>query len=97
MRSLLEIQEEVKNLELMLKTMSNTIKSIAGYEMKHPLNHKRIKAPISGTLYQFRDNNTNFGVISTADDDKDDIKQWVKTKLQNGGITNYGKAEYYNR
>jgi len=37
-----------------------------------------IVASESGTLYQFRHNNTNYGIIAHATDNKDSIKAWVK-------------------
>lgn len=43
---------------------------------------EEIKAPVSGTIFQFRDNNTNYGVISHEKDSKDSIKSWLKTKLK---------------
>lgn len=39
----------------------------------------RITSPSSGTIFQFRDNLTYYGVLSHKDDNKDDIKAWVKT------------------
>lgn len=42
-----------------------------------------IYAANSGTIYQFRDNNTNYGVISSESDNKDSIKAWVKAKIKN--------------
>ena len=36
-----------------------------------------IKAPCSGTLFQFRDNCINYGVIAHEYDNKDSIKEWV--------------------
>lgn len=36
-----------------------------------------IKAPCSGTLFQFRNNCTNYGVIAHEYDNKDSIKEWV--------------------
>ncbi len=35
------------------------------------------KAPCSGKLFQFRHNNTNYGVIANENDSKDAIKDWV--------------------
>lgn len=42
--------------------------------------YERLSAPSSGTLFQFRDKNTNYGVISNASDDKASIKAWVRAK-----------------
>lgn len=39
-----------------------------------------IKAPCSGTVFIFRNNNTNYAVISSERDNKDSIKAWVKKK-----------------
>lgn len=36
-----------------------------------------IKAPCAGTLFQFRNNNTNYGVIAHESDSKDSIKAWA--------------------
>lgn len=36
-----------------------------------------IKAPCAGTLFQFRNNCTNYGVIAHESDNKDSIKAWV--------------------
>lgn len=41
---------------------------------------EEIKATVSGTIFQFRDNNTNYGVIAHEQDDKDSIKAWVKAR-----------------
>lgn len=41
---------------------------------------QEIKAPVSGVIFQFRDNNTNYGVISHEQDNKDSITAWVKTR-----------------
>ncbi len=37
-----------------------------------------VKAGVSGTLYQFRMNNTNYGVIGHRTDRKEAIKEWMK-------------------
>lgn len=39
---------------------------------------KQITAPVSGTIFQFRDNNINYGVIGYEKDGRDAIKKWVK-------------------
>lgn len=41
---------------------------------------EEIKAPVSGVLFQFRDNNTNYGVIAHEKDNKDAIKSWIKAR-----------------
>ena len=41
---------------------------------------EEIKAPVSGVIFQFRDNNTNYGVIAHEQDNKDSIKSWVKAR-----------------
>lgn len=61
---------------------------LAAYYQKNGGFHRRslarerkmeeIKAEVSGTIFQFRDNNTNYGVISQEHDNKDTIKAWVK-------------------
>ena len=42
--------------------------------------YKELIAPVDGTLFQFRDNNTFYGVIAYKGDNKDAIKTWVKTR-----------------
>ena len=37
----------------------------------------KIKAPCAGTLFQFRNNCTNYGVIAHESDNKDSIKAWA--------------------
>lgn len=39
-----------------------------------------ITAPCAGTVFQFRNNNTNYGVIGHEKDNKDSIKAWVIKK-----------------
>ena len=39
---------------------------------------QKIKTKYSGTIFQFRDNNTNYGVVSHGADTKEAIKAWVK-------------------
>ena len=39
---------------------------------------KEVTAPVDGVLFQFRDNNTNYGVIAHESDNKDSIKAWIK-------------------
>ena len=39
---------------------------------------KDVKAPVSGVIFQFRDNKINYGVIAHKQDNKDSIKSWVK-------------------
>lgn len=41
---------------------------------------KKLIAPVDGTLFQFRDNNTFYGVIAYKGDNKEAIKTWVKTR-----------------
>lgn len=41
---------------------------------------EEIKASVSGVIFQFRDNNTNYGVISHEKDNKDSIKAWLKAR-----------------
>lgn len=47
---------------------------------KEKLVYMEIKAPVDGKLFQFRNNNTNYGVIAHKYDNKDSIKDWVKSK-----------------
>lgn len=37
-----------------------------------------LKAPSSGTIFQFRHNNMNYGVISIETDSRESIKAWIK-------------------
>lgn len=37
-----------------------------------------VKSPVSGTIFQFRDNNTNYGVIAQEQDNEESIKAWIK-------------------
>lgn len=48
----------------------------------HSTNYKteEIKAPSTGTIFQFRDNCINYGVIAHETDNKDSIKAWVKER-----------------
>ena len=41
---------------------------------------EKVKAPVSGTIFQFKYNNTYYGVISYENDNKDSIKSWVKMR-----------------
>lgn len=59
----------VKNLENVFAGEVIAIKNYAGEE---------IVASESGTLYQFRHNKINYGIIAHAADNKDSIKAWVK-------------------
>lgn len=43
---------------------------------------KEIISPADGTLFQFRDNNVIYGVISHESDSKDSIKQWIKSSRE---------------
>lgn len=53
-----------------------------GFGFHNPKDYKEeeIKATVSGTIFQFRDNNTNYGVIAHEQDNKDSIKAWVKAR-----------------
>ncbi len=44
---------------------------------------KTIKSPSSGVIYQFSDHCIIYGVLSLASDDKDEIKEWVRQKVNN--------------
>lgn len=50
-----------------------------GYTFEKQYETKEIKAPVSGTIFQFRNNKTDYGVISHEKDTKDAIKSWIKT------------------
>lgn len=41
-----------------------------------------LRAPCAGILFQFRNNNTNYGVIAHGSDNKDSIKAWVIQKAK---------------
>lgn len=41
---------------------------------------EEIKTPVSGVIFRFRNNNTNYGVIAHEQDNKDSIKSWVKAR-----------------
>lgn len=42
--------------------------------------NKKIYAPTDGVIYQFREANTHYGVISVEDDTKDAIKGWIRIR-----------------
>lgn len=50
-------------------------KRIPGHVWRNQYN---IKATSSGKIFQFRDNNTNYGVIADENDNKESIKAWIK-------------------
>ena len=41
---------------------------------------EEVKSPSEGTIYQFRDNCINYGVLASEADNKDSIKAWVQAK-----------------
>jgi len=41
---------------------------------------KEIKAPVSGTIFLFKDNHIYYAVLSSETDNKDSIKAWVKAR-----------------
>lgn len=41
-----------------------------------------LKAPCSGTIFQFRNKSTNYGVIAHKSDNKDSIKEWTIQRIQ---------------
>lgn len=49
-----------------------------GYSFTTEYETKEILASSEGTIFQFRDNNIIYGVISHDSDNKDSIKQWIK-------------------
>lgn len=56
----------------LVKKKEKGIRRVGGTEFKE------IRATSSGMIFQFRDNNTNYGVIAHETDNKDSIKAWVK-------------------
>ncbi|RHT96415.1 hypothetical protein DW721_03370 [Clostridium sp. AM27-31LB] len=60
-----------KNIYLS-KRRKSLLDSFGGYELVE------VKAPVSGTIFQFRDNNTNYGVIAQEQDNEESIKAWIK-------------------
>lgn len=55
-------------------------KKSRGFSYMEDYKSEEIKAPVSGVIFQFRDNNTNYGVIAHEQDNKDSIKSWVKAR-----------------
>lgn len=51
--------------------------SFAVFSAKKKQDKVEITAPCAGTLFQFRKNNTNYGVIAHESDNKDSIKAWM--------------------
>lgn len=51
-----------------------------GYSFSTEYTTKEILAPADGTIFQFRDSNIIYGIISHETDDKDSIKQWIKQR-----------------
>ena len=49
-------------------------------DKKAKVKKTEVIAPCGGTVFQFRDSNTNYGVISHETDNKDKIKAWVIQK-----------------
>lgn len=50
------------------------------YMKQYEYEIEEIMAPVPGTIFRFRDNNTNYGVIAHEKDNKDSIKSWIKTR-----------------
>ena len=48
---------------------------IASYKKRYT---QYIKSTVSGTIFQFKDNRTYYGVVSFEKDSKDSIKEWIK-------------------
>lgn len=55
-------------------------KKSRGFSYMKDYKSEEIKTPVSGVIFQFRDNNTNYGVIAHEQDNKDSIKSWVKAR-----------------
>lgn len=55
-------------------------KQSRGYSFMREYKTEEIKATVSGTLFQFRNNNTNYGIIAHEQDNRDSIKAWVKSR-----------------
>lgn len=53
-----------------------------GYSFSMEFITKNITSPCDGTIFQFRDNNVIYGVVSHESDDRDSIKQWVRSLKQ---------------
>lgn len=74
--------DEVKEFRWKVKQMSMVEKGelIAEYYMGYGWEKRKMihRATSSGKLFQFRNNNTNYGVIAYEADDKDSIRAWVK-------------------
>lgn len=51
-----------------------------GYSYRKDYVTDEIVASESGTLYQFRHNKINYGIIAHATDGKNSIKAWVKER-----------------
>lgn len=51
-----------------------------GYSFSTDYVTEEILAPLSGTIFQFRNNCINYGVIAYENDNKDSIKAWVKER-----------------
>ncbi len=51
-----------------------------GYSYIKNYELEEIRASVPGTIFQFRNNNTYYGVIAHEEDNKDSIKTWVKAR-----------------
>lgn len=55
-------------------------KKSRGYSYIKNYELEEIRASVPGTIFQFRNNNTYYGVIAHEGDNKDSIKTWVKAR-----------------
>lgn len=72
-------QQEYVNAEEIVATYKKPKKK-KGYYFKEEYTAKDIISHSNGTIFQFRENNVIYGVLSHEKDNKDSIKQWVKTQ-----------------
>jgi|BioPla2DNA2_1021312.scaffolds.fasta_scaffold28538_3 hypothetical protein len=56
-------------------------KKSRGYSYIKNYELEEIRASVPGTIFQFRNNNTYYGVIAHEEDNKDSIKAWVKARI----------------
>lgn len=68
--------EKIKKDEVIATYKRVDIRS--GFIYKRNQRIEEIKSPEEGTIFQFRNNCINYGVLSHENDDKDAIKAWVK-------------------
>ena len=73
-------QQAVKSGDVIAayKKIRSVSEAIAGMWGYNELELDEVKAPVSGTIFQFRDNNTNYGVIAHEQDNEESVKAWIK-------------------